>query len=393
MNDPDLAGVRGRVEGRRSIVVLAAILAAVLVTAMAIQPARALARPVAGAPGCTLFPASNPWNQRVDTLPVAAGSAALVRATGISRLHPDFSDADADGYGIPYNVVGSSTPGSVVRFEYADESDPSPYPIPASPRIEGGSDRHILLVDRDACVLHELFAAERTATGWSAGSGARWNLASNALRPVGWTSADAAGLPILPGLARHEELAAGGIDHALRITLPSTQRAYLWPARHFASSERSPALAPMGMRLRVKASYDTARFGPQTRAILEAGKRHGFIVADNGSAGYVSGAPDRGWDDDDLHALHDVPASALEVVDTSRLPGTPTARRAWNVRWSAVGTRTMRVTAFHARAGAVTAVALRGGRVVASRRAVVRQGLLRIDVPRVAGATYALRLR
>jgi hypothetical protein len=316
-----------------------------------------------------------------------------VRATGITRLHPDFSVLDADGYGIPFNVVGSGTRGSAVSFDDADESDPSPYPIPNHPLIEGGSDRHLLVLDRDACVLHELFAAEQTTSGWHAGSGARWTLGSLALRPAGWTSADAAGLPILPGLARHEELAAGGIDHALRITVPDTQRAYLWPARHVASSETRPQFAPMGMRLRVKASVDTSRFGPQTRAILEAGKRYGFIVADNGSAGFISGAPARGWDDDDLHALHDVPAAALEVVDVTTLPGTPAARRLWNPRWRAVGTRTMRLTGFHARRGYVTVLATRNGRVVARRRSFVRQGLLRLDLPRRAGTRYAFRLR
>jgi hypothetical protein len=250
----------------------------------------------------------------------------------------------------------------------------------------------MLLLDRDACTLHELYAAERIGSTWHAGSGARWDLRSLALRPDGWTSADAAGLPILPGLARHEELAAGGIDHALRITLPRTQRAYLWPARHFASDDRSASTAPMGMRMRVRAGYDTSRFGPQTRAILEAGKRYGFLVADNGSAGFVTGAPARGWDDDDLHDLHDVPATALEVVDTSALPGTPAARRAWNLRWVRVGAR-MRATAYVSRAGRVTLVATRGGRIVATRRAFVRQGLLRLDLPYLTRARYSLRLR
>lgn len=350
------------------------------------------ARPIAGAPDCPLFPPASPWNQRVDQLPVASGSATIVRTTGLGRLHADFSDSDADGYGIPYNVVDRSTQGSTVAFDYDDELDHGTYPIPASPLIEAGGDRHVLLLDRNSCELHELFAAERTGAGqWRAGSGARWDLRSLALRPEGWTSADAAGLPILPGLARHEELAAGGIDHALRITLPVTQRAYLWPTRHFASDARSPARAPMGLRLRVRASYDTSRFGPQARAILDAGKRYGFVVADNGSAGFVSGAPDAGWDDDDLHALHDVPASALEVVDTSSLPGAPRAGRAWNGRWLRAGAR-MRWSGFVTRAGRATATAVLGGRVVARRRAFVRQGLVRVELPRVAGARYVLRL-
>ena len=376
----------------RGFLIATALIAVLFVAAMAVRPIHANARPVAGAPQCRVLPETSPWNQRVDRLPVAAGSSALLRATGITRLHADFSDADADGHGIPVNVVDSTTSRRAVTFEYADESDPGPYPIPAAPRIEGGSDRHVLLLDRDACVLHELFAARRDGTAWLAGSGARWDLGSLALRPEGWTSADAAGLPILPGLARHEELAAGGIDHALRITLPSTQRAYLWPARHFASDVRAASAAPMGLRLRVRESFDTRRFGPQARAILDAGKQYGFIVADNGSAGYVSGAPASGWDDDDLHGLHEVPASALEVVDTSTLPGTPRARRAWNLRWTQAGRR-MRATAFVTRSGPVTATATRDGRVVSTRRVFVRQGLLRLDLPAVAGARYALRLR
>lgn len=277
-----------------------------------------------------------------------------------------------------------------MSFDYAEESDHGGYPIPPNPKIEAGGDRHILIVDRDACVLHELFAAERDAGGWHAGSGARWNLTSLALRPLGWTSADAAGLPILPGLARHEELANGGIDHALRVTLPTTQRAYLWPARHYASDARSPAHAPMGLRLRVKTGFNTSGFGPQTRAILDAGKRYGFIVADNGSAGFVSGAPSAGWDDDDLHELHDVPSSALEVVDTTALPGTPAKLKVWNTSIAAFGSR-MRARAFLARAGTVAFVAIKHGRVVASRRLKARQGLLTVTLPRIRGARYAVR--
>jgi hypothetical protein len=380
-------------DSRRGFVALVGLVALLFVAAVAARPWAAFAQPVTGAPNCPLFPASSPWNQRVDALPVASGSAALVRATGITHLHPDFSDSDADGYGIPFNVVGSDAARVDVAFDYADESDPAPYAMPAPPQIEGGSDRHLLVLDRDRCVLEEWFAAERVGGGWHAGSGARWDLRSLALRPAGWTSADAAGLPILPGLARFSELGAtGGIDHALRITLPATQRAYLWPARHLASDQTAPQLAPMGMRLRVRASFDTRAFGPQARAILEAGKRYGFIVADNGSAGYISGAPDAGWDDDDLHLLHDVPASALEVVDTTGLPGTPARARAWNLRWSRVGTRTLRASTFVSRRTVVTATATRGGIVRARRRVATRQGLVRIDLPRITGARYALRI-
>lgn len=373
----------GRDRTARVLVVSAAVLA--------FAPT-ASSRPLPQAPDCPVFPAASPWNQRVDRLPVAAGSKTFVAASRITRLHPDFSDSDADGYGIPFTVVDAGTPPAAVRFEYADESDPGPYRIPDAAPVEGGGDRHVLVVDRSACTLSELFAAERTAPRtWRAGSGARWDLRSTRLRPAGWTSADAAGLPILPGLARHDEVAAGigGIDHALRITVPTTQRAYLWPARHFASSVRAPSAVPMGLRLRVRATYDTRRFGPQTRAILEAGKRYGFIVADNGSAGFISGAPDPGWNDDDLHDLHRVPASALEVVDTSSLPGTPSAPRAWNIRWTTAGGR-RRATMLLSRSARVTITARVGGKVVARKQVRMKQGFVGVGIAARRGATYHL---
>ena len=363
------------------------VLATVLVLTAASAPAAA--RPIAD---CPLFPASNPWNQRVDDLPRAAGSAVMVERMGITHLHPDFSDADADGYGIPYQVVGSDTPRRRVTFDYADESDPGPYPIPRDPLIEGGSDRHLLALDRDDCTLYELFAARQRADGsWHAGSGAIFDLDSNGLRPAGWTSADAAGLPILPGLARYPEVAAGGIDHALRITIPVSQRAYLWPARHHASSRTEPWLPPMGLRLRVKASFDINGFGPQTRAILRAGKRYGFIVADNGSGGYITGAPHRGWDDDDLHSLHDVPASALEVVDTSSLPGHPGPRKR-NVRIR-VRDGVVRARLLHTARGPLSLEAVRDGEVVRRVRRDARQGYVRLRMDAVPGASYRVRLR
>lgn len=373
---------------RAKMMVLLGVAAAMFVIAPGVD-----ARPVAGAPGCTLFPAGSPWNQRVDRLPVAAGSATLMKATGITRLHADFSDSDADGYGIPYNVVDADTPRFRVKFDYWTESDDIAYPIPANARIEGGGDRHLITLDRSSCRLNELFAAEQRDGVWHAGSGATWDLRSTALRPTGWTSADAAGLPILPGLARHEELAAGGIDHALRITLPRTQRAYLYPARHYASSAPAPHLAPMGMRLRVKASFATDGFSPQTRAILEAGKRYGFIVADNGSAGFISGAPAPGWDDDDLHALHDVPLGALEVVDTSSLPGTSKYGMTWGETWTSPTAKFRRVRAFLSRSDVMHARAVRGGKVVAHKRVALRQGLIQIDLPRIPGARYSLSIR
>jgi hypothetical protein len=355
-----------------------------------VLPAPAAARPIPEAPSCSLFPADNPWNQRVDALPAASGSGAMLRAMGLTRLHADFSDADADGYGIPYNVVDDATATSVVSFDYDDESDPGPYPIPEPPLIEGGSDRHILMINRDSCTLHELFAAEKSGAQWHAGSGAIWNLSSNAMRPLGWTSADAAGLPILPGLARYEEIGAGGIDHALRITLPVTQRAYLSPARHYASSNTYPDQAPMGLRIRIKAGHSLDGYSPQTRAVLTAGKRYGFIVADNGSAGYVTGAPHTGWNDDDLHDLHDVPASAFEVVDVSSLPGTP-ARRTWNTRFR-VSTNYVKARTFQTRAGRLRFEARINGRVVRAASKWARQGYVEISMRRVRGASYRVRM-
>ena len=356
-----------------------------------IVPGVALAHPVTGAPGCALFPSDNPWNQRIDDLPVAAGSSRMLRAMELTSLHADFSDSDADGYGIPYNVVDAATPTSTVQFDYADESDSGPYPIPASPLIEPASDRHILMLQRDSCTLYELYAAEFAGGQWTAGSGAIWNLGSNALRPAGWTSADAAGLPILPGLVRHEDLEAGGIDHAMRITLPVTQRAYLWPARHHASDNRSPAEAPMGLRIRIRSTFPIATYSPQTQAVLRAGQQYGFIVADNGSAGYITGAPDPGWDDDDLHELQSIPATACEVVDVASLPGTPTRRRAWNSKIS-VGQTVVRGHLFQSRAGNVRLVAIRNHRVVRSRKIFARQGYVRVSIRRAKRASYRITL-
>jgi hypothetical protein len=272
--------------------------------------------------GCAVFPASNPWNQRVDQLPVAADSNAIVASIGVAgHLHADFGSGLWNGspIGIPVTSVGSGTPRSDVSFEYADESDAGPYPIPANVQIEGGSDAHAILVDRDACVLYELFALTGGSGSWHAGSGAIWSLDSNRLRPAGWTSADAAGLPILPGLARYDEVALGRIPHALRFTVSRSRRAYVWPARHFASSLTDPALPPMGLRLRLKASYDISGFPIQARIVLRALKEYGMMVADNGSNWFISGAPDSRWSNDDLHTLHGVPGSAFEVVDTSYL--------------------------------------------------------------------------
>ena len=244
-----------------------------------------------------------------------------------SPVHPDFGSGLYDGQkiGIPYVVVsGSSTPKAKPTFDYADESDPGPYPIPQNVPIEGDpnpgdGDRHALIVDRDTCTLYELYALHRSGSGWAAGSGAIWSLRSNKLRPLTWTSADAAGLPILPGLARYDEVAAGAIDHALRFTAPETRRAFIYPARHQAGDSTSPALPPMGLRVRLKASFDISGFPRQARVILTALKRYGMILADNGSPWYISGAPDPRWSNDDLHSLSRLTGADFEVVDTSKL--------------------------------------------------------------------------
>ncbi|MDP9135528.1 MAG: hypothetical protein M3N56_11960 [Actinomycetota bacterium] len=286
-------------------------------------------RPLPTATGCQIFPASSHWNQPVDRLPAHPRSAAIVGAIGRDdNAHADFGSGRWDGgpIGIPYVIVGRGQPRVPVAFEYASESDRGRYPIPRNAPVEGGrradGDRHVIVVDRDRCVLHELFAAYPVDGGsrWRAGSGARWDLRSNCLRPRGWTSADAAGLPILSGLARYDEVRRGRIDHALRITVPRTRRAFVYPARHFASDLTDPDLPAMGQRLRLKRGFDVSRFPPQSRVVLRALKRYGALVADNGSAWYVSGAPSPRWDNDDLHSLHRVRGSDFEVVDTSALP-------------------------------------------------------------------------
>jgi hypothetical protein len=278
----------------------------------------AAAAPLPSAPNCPLFPATNVWNTRVDGLPKAASSAAMIRAIGLDTgLHPDFGSYL--GYGIPYNVVSAGQAKVRVRFQYASESDRVGYPIPAHPQIEGGSDRHLLIVDRDACRLYELYAARHTSSGWTAGSGATWDLTSNALRPNGWTSADAAGLPILPGLARYQEDANGVIDHALRFTAPRTCSGHIYPARHDAGSGSCASLPPMGLRVRLRASFDVSRLAPQARPIAVALKRYGMILADNGSPWYITGVSNGKWNDDQLHTLGLITGRDLVVVDTSHL--------------------------------------------------------------------------
>ena len=270
------------------------------------------------APRCPVFPKSNPWNRRVDRLPVAPSSRAIIESIGADEgLHADFGSRLWQGrpIGIPITFVGRKQPKVRVAFEYADESDRGPYPIPPGVRIEGGSDRHALIVHRDECRLYELFALRRAGERWLAGSGAIWNLRSNRLRPAGWTSADAAGLPILPGLARYDEVRRGVIDHALRFTVRRSRRAYVYPARHYASSSNDPALPPMGLRVRLRASFDVRGYPPQARVILVALKRYGMMVADNGSDWFISGAPHARWSNEQLRTLRRVRGSDFEVVD------------------------------------------------------------------------------
>jgi len=271
--------------------------------------------------GCSLFGSAFPTNERIDRAPVLPSSDAIVASIGLQKtVHPDFGSGTWEGQriGIPYDVVGKRAPRSRVRFEYAGESDRVRYPIPRGVQIEGGSDRHALLLDRSRCRLYELFALRREGERWVAGSGATWDLRRPRLRPAGWTSADAAGLPILPLLARYPEVRRGRIRHALRMTVSRSRRAYVHPARHFASSLTDPSLPRMGERLRLKAGVDISGFPRQARVVARAMKRFGLIVADNGSDWFVSGAPHRGWDDDQLRALKALRGSDFEVVDGTR---------------------------------------------------------------------------
>jgi hypothetical protein len=280
-----------------------------------VLPAAVTAAAIAG---CPLFGPSFATNQRVDHLPVAANSSAIVRSIGNGdHVHADFGSGLWEGspIGIPYTVVSRHTRRSEVRFDYAGESDRMRYPIPKHVKIEGGGDRHALLVDRSRCRLYELYALRRSGGGWHAGSGATWNLRRFKARPRGWTSADAAGLPILPLLARPGKRP---IRHALRVTVSETRNSFVWPARHFASDRSDPSLPRMGERLRLKASVDISGYPRQARRVAQAMKTYGLIVADNGSDWFVSGIPSRSWNNDQLHGLDVLSGRDFEVVDTTR---------------------------------------------------------------------------
>ncbi len=267
--------------------------------------------------GCQVFPADNAWNKDISSAPLHANSANYIASINATQwfVHADFGSNPT--YGIPFVVVPSTQAKVPITFTaYGDESDPGPYPAPLNAPVEAGGDRHVLVLQQGSCKLYELYGAARNTTGWNADSGAVFDLSSNALRPDYWTSADAAGLPILPGLVRYDEVKSGKITHALRVTVDATQRGFIHPATHFASGSTNASLPPMGLRLRLKAGYDISGFTGDARVILEAAKTYGLIVADNGSSWFISGATDSRWNDTDLDQLKSVPGNAFEAVDT-----------------------------------------------------------------------------
>jgi uncharacterized repeat protein (TIGR01451 family) len=319
---------------------IAVIALSLIVSAACVAPRQAGGTPTQGGAalpqlgGCTIFPADNVWNAPIDKLPVHPDSDAYIANINLDEttLHPDFGSFQYGYFGIPFNVVPQNQPKVAIDFDIADESDPGPYPIPPNPKIEAPSDSHILVVQQGTCKLYETWASESNGDGtWHAGSGAIFDLNSNALRANGWTSADAAGLPILPGLARYDEVNAGAINHALRFTVWCTADAYVWPARHKAVPDACPATPPagtkpppMGVRFRLKASFDISGFAPQTKVILTALKKYGMILADNGTSWYISGEPNAGWIDDDLVGdLRQIHGSDFEAVDESTLQVSP----------------------------------------------------------------------
>lgn len=282
-----------------------------------------------------MLPADNIWNTSIDQLPVSPNSATYVNTIGATTgVHADFGSGLWDGgpIGIPFITVPATQTKYPASFTYADESDPGPYAVPLNAPIEGGSastgDRHALSIDVDHCILYELYAAYPQSASWQAGSGAIYNLLLNNLRPATWTSADAAGLPIFPGLVRYDEILAGEIRHALRFTVPRTQKAYVWPARHYASSLTGAQYPPMGVRFRLRANFDISSFSPTNQIILRALKKYGMMIADNGSAWYLSGAPDARWNNDELHDLGRIHGADFEVVDVSGLMISPDSGQA-----------------------------------------------------------------
>jgi hypothetical protein len=331
-----------RTAGRRTsgrAVLATCLLAGMLSGSLALvaRPTAASAgSPLPGAPTCPMFPADNVWNTDIAGLPVDPHSAAWMASmdSASTNLHPDFgpSGDPSTPYGMPFTVVSPTHPLVNVAFDFADESDPGPYPFGADTPIEGGAastgDRHALMVNPSTCTLYELYDAHYSAGGSTAGSGAIWNLNSNNLRPSGWTSADAAGLPILPGLLRYDEVQSGSITHAIRMTAESTDTSFIWPARHEAGTASNPNLPPMGARFRLKASYDISGYSPQAQVVLRAMQQYGLILADNGSNWYFGGTADPAWPDALIEQLKEVPASAFEAVDESSLMVSPNSGQA-----------------------------------------------------------------
>ena len=316
--------------------VAAALVAGVGTAPMVADGPAAAGTPVPGAPNCPMYPSDNVWNTDISSLPVDAHSAAWLSSmnSATTHLHPDFGPSGNPSvpYGIPYAVVPPLTPKVFLTFAYPGESDPGPYPFGASTPIEGGTgstgDRHALMVDPSTCTLYELYNASYSPAGSTAGSGAIWNLGSNALRPAGWTSADAAGLPILPGLLRYDEVRSGSITHAIRMTAVATDRSSLWPARHQAGSASDPGLPPMGARFRLKASYDFSGYSPEAQVVLRAMQHYGLVLADNGSNWYFGGTADPAWPAALVDELKQVPASAFDAVDESSLMVSPDSGQA-----------------------------------------------------------------
>lgn len=290
--------------------------------ATANKPAKRLRPPGPRIADCPVLPASNAWNQEIASLPLHPLSAQIVnhiQAIGSDNLHPDFGENPI--YGIPFVVVPADQPTVPIVYNpsgYGNESDAGPFPIPLDAPIEGGGggDSHVLVLQQGTCQLYELYIGSRLGPGWTAYSGAKFDLLTGVPRPIGWTSADAAGLPILPGLVRYDEVAAGLIEHAIRVTFSETQAGFVFPASHIASDNSDPTLPAMGMRLRLSANYNVAALAGQAKVIATALQRYGLIVADNGSNWFFQGAPNPGWNDDDLNQLKAIPGSAFEVVDT-----------------------------------------------------------------------------
>ncbi|GAA2241207.1 hypothetical protein GCM10010401_12430 [Rarobacter faecitabidus] len=289
----------------------------------AVLPAKGTGRATVAGTNCSVFPADNYWNADVSKLPVHRYSARWKKAIGKRDLHPDFGPAGKGEvpYGIPITVVSGKKAGVKVRFDYADESDRVRYPLNAKTRIEGGKnadgDRHAIIVNAKTCRLYELYDLRKRGGTWTAGSGATWSLRSNKLRPDTWTSADAAGLPILPGLLRYSEVKAGRVDHAIRFTAPATAARHIWPARHDAGSGSAKTRPPMGARFRLKANFSTKGYSRDAKVVIKAMKKYGLVLADNGSPWYFQGEADERWGERLISDLKTIPSSAFEAVDTS----------------------------------------------------------------------------